>query len=273
MRCEEAQSLFSDHVDGALPVDAEDALGVHVATCSDCRQALLGYEQGLAALAGASPEPPAGLASSIARAAGPQDLVGMRVWRGVRWLLPVAASLACFGLGVAVARRGSWSTEVPWPPRLSRGGTTLACAGATDPQPWGDLDAFRGLPAATSAVTAVETGGYRLRLPRWLTSRGPYDALAAAAVRTDAALCVPLRAAYGERLALTVAPAPPSAASTGQDFVIASDPARVLYGRITWIRTGLVWTLEGRAEPTELLALARELASRAAVEGRNSRPG
>ena len=268
MRCEEAPSLFSDHVDATLPADTEEALGAHVAACAACRQALLRYEQGLSALAGASPEPPGALVERIGRAAVARGLVSTPARRGVRWLLPVAASLACFALGVAVARRGSRATEDPrpWPPRFSHSGVALACASASDPQPWGDLDAFRGLPPTTSAVIALETPGYRLRLPRWLTSRGPYDALASAAARADTALCVPLRAAYGERLALSVVPAPVSAASAEEDFVIESDPARVLYGRITWIRTGLIWSLEGRADSTELLALARELASRAAVE-------
>jgi anti-sigma factor RsiW len=268
VQCEEAQSLFSDHVDGALPADAEEALGAHVATCSVCRQALLRYERGVSALAGASPEPPGALVERIGRAAVAQGLVGQPARRGVRWLLPVAASLACFALGAAVARHVPRGTEGshPWPPRFPHASAALACASAPDPQPWGDLVAFRALPATVSAKAAVQTPGYRLQLPRWLTSRGPYAALASAAVQTEAVVCVPLRAAYGERLALSVAPAPTSAASAEEDFVIESDPARVLYGRVTWMRSGLIWSLEGRAESTELLALARELANRAAVE-------
>ena len=58
MSCEEMRSLFSDHFDGALPLDAEDRLGHHLEVCAACREELARYEAGLETLTGLSPEPP-----------------------------------------------------------------------------------------------------------------------------------------------------------------------------------------------------------------------
>jgi len=265
VQCEEAKALFSDHLDGALTVEAEEALGAHLALCDACRRALLRYEQGLRALTGASPEPPAALDERIARAAVAEGLLHAAGRPGVRWLLPVAASLACFALGVAVARRGALSSpsQSPWPPRFAPTGAALSCVSVPDPQPWGDLDAFRQLPAKASAMTEVRARAFRVAVPRWLVSRGPYDTLASSAVESGAGVCVPLRAAYGDRLTLTVTPAPAAAESAGKEFAFESDPTRVLYGRVSWIHAGLIWSLEGRADAAELLDLAQELSARA----------
>ena len=265
MQCEEAVALFSDHVDGALTDGVEVELCAHVAACGSCRQALRRYEQGLLVLAGASPEPPGDLGRRLRDAALGRGLVEAPPRPLLRRLLTLAAAVATFALGAAVARYAPYEPSGPRPRTgdFVSGAVADPCLSRAEPHPWGDLDALRALPSAASQAVSVEMPTYRVRLPHWLTTRGPYDNVVSAATRSGSALCVPLRAVYGGRLALTVAPATVDA---GRAFVVESDPARVLYGRVTWTRSGLAWSLEGRAEATELLALAHECAARAVVE-------
>jgi hypothetical protein len=50
-------------------------------------------------------------------------------------------------------------------------------------------------------------------------------------------------------------------------FLVELDPQRVFYARVLWHKEGLAWSLEGRADASELLDVAREISARARVDG------
>jgi anti-sigma factor RsiW len=265
MSCDEIRELFSDHLDGALSVEDEDRFGRHVGECTGCREALARYETGVGTLAGSSPEPPSGLGEGLTRRLESEGLLRPSA-AGARWWLPMAAALATVAIGLIVGRsmavrdddaRGSRVSPLPWADACTRAPLTLP---PLDPRVW------RALPDPGEPERVVLAGHYTIRLPRRLVSHGPYDPDAFASVAQEGSTCLPLHAPPRRRLALSVAPAPTGSGESAETFAVEIDPQRVLYARVIWERHGLIWSLEGRAEATDLLDVAREIAGRARVE-------
>lgn len=267
MSCDEMRELFSDHLDGALPPEAEDHLGRHVEECAGCREALARYEMGVGALAGCSPEPLLDLRERLTRRLGSEGLLSQPSGAGARSWLPMAAVLAMFAIGLTVGRsmtlrdddeaRGSHVSPIAW---------ADACTGAPLTLPPLDPRAWRTLSDSGGPDRVVLAGAYTIQLPRRITSHGPYDPDPSASVVQEGSTCLPLHAPLGARLALSVAPAVTGRPEGAGTFVVEIDPRRVLYARILWHQHGLTWSLEGRAEATELLDVAREIAGRTRVE-------
>jgi anti-sigma factor RsiW len=253
--CKEARSVFSGHLDGQLPPDAEDALGEHLVECDECRTALTRYETLLVMLAGAAPPPPPSLEGRHQHATRERRSRSHAV---SRWLLPAAAMVAVASATFLAGRGYRASTPAP------RGVTFAAVPSCSDPEPWRQILDLREAAAAPSASVTVSLPDRRVVLPRWLQTRGPYDSIVTAATSEGQTTCVPLRAAYGETLTLTLSAAPQRAQAPGT-FTVAMDPQRVLYGRVAWVEDGLGWELAGSAEPSELLDLARELEGKVQV--------
>ncbi len=244
--------MFSDHIDGALGATQEDELGAHLAECAPCREALREYEEALSSLAGTSPSPPPEMEAQILRALGaarPSEQRRAWSWRLVPALGTLAAGVA---LGVLIARN----------PVRERTETLPQCSAALPRSIALDLGAYTGVPDSPGGEIEVGAGPTTLRLPRRLTSRGPYRPDATLLVDTKGGACLPLRAAYGYNLLLSVVPLDRPASRPGPEMRIEADRARVFYRRVSWVSGGYSWTLEGRAGAAELLDLAQELVTR-----------
>jgi hypothetical protein len=264
MNCVETRELFSDHVDGGLSPEAEDRLGAHVGACPACRDELSRYEAGLGVLAGRSPEPPPRLGERLARRLenegllrGPRRGGGLSRWRSL------AATLAVLACGLVVGRLtatpgGSPSHREAALPAQAWGAT---CADLPETVPPLDPLVWRTAVRPAGEGLSLTAGDLVLRVPRRLASHGPYET--AGTVERDGSACLRLRAPLGSELALSLQPG-----SHGEDgiFLVEIDSRRVFYGRVLWRQQGLEWSLEGRADATELLDLAREIAAGARVE-------
>jgi len=259
MNCEEARELFSDHLEDALEPSLEDELDRHLATCSACREALRDYQAPLEALADAAPEPPADLPDRIARLL-PAEPSPWRIRIGWFHPLPLAAALALLliGYGLGGGPGPSVRPAPPEPVPLSGCADELVHRGFLDPS------ALR-ISSAGEPEPVLTTGGRRVILPASLRSHGPYDPRVEQALHRPRAACLPLTAPYGDVLVLSLS-RPGEAGLREGAFRVEPDPRRVLYTRIHWLQEGLVWTLEGRAAPPELLDLATEIATGSRVE-------
>jgi hypothetical protein len=207
-------------------------------------------------LAGASPSPPQGLETRVLRALEAERPSGRL--RGWTWrLAPVLGTLAVgVVLGALIGRQRALD---------DRQGAPVQCAAALPRSIVLDLDAYTRAADVPPGEIEVRSGRSTLRLPRRLLARGPYRPDETLLVSENGAACLPLRAAYGYTLLLSVAPLDRPASSPRHEMRIESDPARVFYRRVWWVSGGHAWTLEGRAEAAELLDLAHELAAHSAV--------
>ena len=143
MSCDEMRELFSDHLDGALPPEAEDRLGRHVEECAGCREALARYEMGVGALAGCAPEPLLGLRERLTRRLESEGLLSQPSGTGARSWLPMAAALVIFAVGLTVGRsmtlrdddeaRGSHVSPIAWADACTGAPLTLP---PLDPRAW-----------------------------------------------------------------------------------------------------------------------------------------
>ncbi len=261
LTCARARAQFSDHLDGTLGPEQEDRLGAHLVRCDSCRAALCEYEATLGALSGASPLPPASLEARIRAASRRHGLLRAR-WRpSLRALLPLAASLAIFLLGVGLGQRrtpAGATGDVLWTQAMA----PPACQADLERYARLDLGALRAprLGAGERALTVA--GRERVRLPASLTSRGPYGLEHELSGLSGGTTCTPLSAAYGDVLLLSTVPLPRSLRPSPASFSVEADPGRVLYHRVRWVRAGTVFVLEGRAESEELLDLAQEIAAK-----------
>jgi hypothetical protein len=265
MSCEEIRELFSDHVDGALPAEMEEALADHIGACHDCRRELARYEECLGGLAGLHPAPAGDLGERVARDLVARGLLSSRA--GVRAWLPVAAALAVFAVGLvagrsSVHRRGGDEAS---PIAPATRWANACVAEPLDPLPL-DPRVLRATPRADAPPHLVSAGPYALSLPGWLTSHGPYRPDTSASIESGGSTCLPLREPFGTRLALTLVPTEGADAERALRFIVEVDPHRVLYARVLWRQAGLTWSLEGRAETTELLDVAHEIAARVEVQ-------
>jgi len=272
MSCDEIRELFSDHLDGALPREAEDRLGRHLEECARCRAALARYASAVAGLGGAAPEAPAGLGATLARRLESERLLGPGRLSGGRVRLAAAAAvLAAFAVGL-LAGRFSVSpgdragdedlTAMAWADGCSEDRVAVP---SLDPRTW------RTLPDVGGPDRVLEAGAYSIWLPARILSHGPYDPDVSAAVERAGSTCLPLGAPLGSRLALTVAPASTPETGEAGRFLVEIDPQRVLYARVLWHQEGLTWSLEGRAEATALLDVAREIARSTRIETTSKR--
>lgn len=261
MKCAAFRESFSDHLDGALSLDDEGALARHLQACVDCREALGRYETSLATLAGLQPEPPADLAERATRMLASRGLLRRRPTP--RTWLSLAAALAIFAIGVIVGRVSTDRRPTEWGSAPAAAWQD-ACVGPGGPPLEGSV--LLAAPVSPPEPHRFTVGPYVLHLPAWLTSRSPYRPEPAAAVVTGAQACLPLQEPLGGRLALTLTPATGPRESQAGRFVVEVASDRVLYARVRWRQAGLMWSLEGRAEPSELLEVARQLSAHVEVE-------
>lgn len=260
--CAAVRALFSDYRDGALSeIEAETVRG-HLAVCAGCARVWQRYEGTLSALRQLAPTMPAGM-----EAGSRQQVLGGRSWRRPPLPRPALGALAAAAV-VAVALAGVLAQQRPAAERR---------AGQTAPAALACAEQMRGLwhVSATGLRSPVPAHIPKARLlldreelsiPALLVAHGPYEVAVGEARESDGVVCIPLRAAYGDVLVLSIA-AGPAVPHVGTAFWTDTDPARVLYTWVSWTSDGRLWRLEGRAPAGDLLTLAEEIGSRARTSG------
>lgn len=258
MSCDEIRALFSDHLDGALEAPDEDRLGLHLAECAACREALLAYERPLTALGGLGRPIPPELWPRVLEAARHSGLVRQGWLRPGRWLVPFAAGLLVAGGGsVLFVRR---SPPAPASAMLPEGCTaSLTRLARIEPR------ALYAPLSSSESEDRFSMPAYTVVVPDLLRTSGPYRAAPQRAVACGDAWRLPLLSPYGDLLVLSISPAPRGRAAAPAGYEVVTDARRVFYARVQWQEGGLSWSLEGRAAAGELLQLAAELRGRARV--------
>ncbi len=253
--CAEVRETFSDRVDGTLAPPGQAELDRHLLDCPDCARVWHRFRESLDSLREAAPSPSEGMVErvrdAIARERHLREASRERRRTGWRWAwAPLAAAVLVALAFVVLKGRG------PAPPVLAT--AAPGCAESLFSLWRVDVAGLRAPEPTRVSVVALDLGGARIAVPAALLSRGPYAAATDQAIRAGHTTCVPLLAAYGDVLVLSVADTRAGDASE-IGFQTAADARRVFYTRVAWTRAGRLWRLEGRAPAGDLLALAREI--------------
>ncbi len=254
--CSRVRGCFSERIDGPLPAAEEAEVLRHLEECGACARVWQRFAESLSALRAAAPPLPDGMADRVRAALSSEDRSPRPAPPSLspRWLWPSLAAVLLLAV-IALFLRGHRPAGVA---------VTNTAASCVDPlfDLW-QVD-VRGLraPLPTEVRSRpLDVGGSTVAIPTALLSRGPYRAGFAEARQTGEATCVPLLAAYGDVLVLTIAR--PTAASPASGIRAVADARRVSYARVAWTHGGRLWGLEGRAPVADLVALAHELEARA----------
>jgi hypothetical protein len=258
--CAVVRELLPDYQDGALPEADAGAVRAHLAACADCARVFGRYQATLAALRGLAPPVPEGMeARSHERARrGPWSRLARPLARPGAWAL----------VAVVVIALGAVWLQKRWAPAAGADRAMAAGPACAERMPdlWRvNVIGLRSPVPSQIPKARLTLGREALTIPALLVARGPYDAAVGQAVESGGAVCVPLLAAYGDVLVLSIANADVVARDAG--FRTVTDPTRVLYTRVAWTRDGRLWRLEGRAPASELQALAAEIDSQAQPGG------
>jgi anti-sigma factor RsiW len=254
--CAAVRELLPDYGDGALSAAEAGAVHAHLAGCADCRRLFGRYQDTLAALRGLAPPEPDGREARgherLPRGPGfRRHLAALGAW-------PLAAIVVLAVAGVLF--------RTPHLPAPRTAPAAPACI-ARMPALWRvDVIGLRSPVPNEIPKARLTLGREALTIPALLVARGPYDADVAQTVEAGGAVCVPLLAAYGDVLVLSIANAE-AVPEGGGGFRTATDPTRVLYSQVVWTRGGRLWRLEGRAPASDLQALAEEIDSQAQPSG------
>ena len=257
--CTVVRALFSDYREGVLSEADADTVRRHVAACVGCTRVWRRFEDSLAALRRLAPPTPEGMEART------RELV-LRSWRRPRlagprvWALAVVVAVAIALAAVLLQRH-----EAP-PPRAEEAATAgPACAEQMRGLWKVDVPGLRSPLPRQIPKARLTVGREALAIPALLVTHGPYDAAVGEAVASGDVVCVPLLAAYGDVLVLSIANT--AAVQDGAAFRTETDPTRVLYTRVLWTHDGRLWRLEGRAPASDLLALAEEIDSQVQPNG------
>ncbi len=257
MICDEIRALFSDHLDDALPIEQETALGDHLAECRPCREALIRYETTFQSLAADLPAESPELYERIVHQAHSERLLqrpGIQAWSRYKYYLAlIAASISFFVIGTMYGPRQNTLTPsaiMLFPP-IDR---TSDCGirNYWPPVPSVTDRANRVIPEIVPIPVSGENE--TVGLPVMLSARGPF-LMAQDSLDSE---CPVYRTSAGEILLVRVMVSGVSI-DAAQSIRIDRDSSRVCYNRASWVQDGRIWSIEGRRSVTDLLALATEI--------------